>query len=63
MEVKPMLAELVEKIEQKNLTKGKLEGKLEGKFETAEAMLKEGISVEMISRCTGLTKEEIDSIT
>jgi len=54
----------------KLIEKGKLEGKLEGinegitkgKAETAIAMIKESIPLEMISRCTGLTEEEIASI-
>jgi predicted transposase/invertase (TIGR01784 family) len=45
---------------------GKLEGIKEGenksKRETARAFLKEGVSIEMICRCTGLTEEEIESL-
>ncbi|MBN2435639.1 MAG: transposase, partial [Spirochaetes bacterium] len=41
---------------------GKIEGKLEGKTEAAKALLKEGVSIELISKCTGLSEEEIKSI-
>lgn len=77
MEVKPMLAELVEKIEKKNLKEGERRGEIRGekrgekrgeirgekkaKLETAQAMLKEGIPIAMVSKCTGLTAEEITS--
>ena len=41
---------------------GKEEGFSEGKKETAKNMLKEKISVETIMKCTGLSKEEIETI-
>ncbi|HRX16056.1 MAG TPA: Rpn family recombination-promoting nuclease/putative transposase [Spirochaetota bacterium] len=58
MEVKPMLAELVEKIKNENWN----EGKIEGKTETARAMLKDGFSVANISKYTGLSEKEITAI-
>ena len=41
---------------------GKIEGKIEEKLETARNSLKEGLSVEMISKITGLSKEEIEAL-
>jgi len=41
---------------------GKMEGKIEEKIETAKTGLKEGLSVEMILKLTGLTKEEIEKL-
>ena len=39
--------------------KGKAEGKAEGKVETARNALAEGLSIDIISKITGLTLEEI----
>ena len=48
------------------IKEGKLEGIKEGKrestLETAKALLKENVSIDIISRTTGLTKEEINSL-
>ncbi|NOU19132.1 MAG: DNA repair protein [Bacteroidales bacterium] len=41
---------------------GKLEGKKEEKIEIAKNSLKEGLSVELIIKLTGLTKKEIEKI-
>jgi predicted transposase/invertase (TIGR01784 family) len=41
---------------------GKFEGKFEEKIETARAGLKEGLSVELIMKLTGLSKEEIENL-
>jgi predicted transposase/invertase (TIGR01784 family) len=38
------------------------EGKIEGKIETAAVMKKDGISVDTISKYTGLSKDEIDKL-
>lgn len=40
----------------------KEEGKLEGKQEDAQKMLAEGLSVELISRITGLSLQEIEKL-
>ena len=58
-----MLAELVEKIEKENFKKGEKKGEKKGRIETAKAMIKDGLSVTSISKYTGLSEEEIDSIT
>lgn len=41
---------------------GNIQGKIEGKIETAKTGLKEGLSVEIIMKITGLTKEEIEKL-
>ncbi len=41
---------------------GKLEGKIEGKIETAMAMKTEGFSSAQISKCTGLSTDEIEAL-
>ena len=38
---------------------GIAEGKAEGRVETARAMKTEGLPIEVIARCTGLTQEQI----
>ena len=42
---------------------GLAEGKAEGKAEVAKAMLKNGLTVEMVMSCTGLSKEEINGLS
>lgn len=42
--------------------RGRAEGKAEGKAEVARAMLKNGLSVEMVAACTGLSSEEIQNL-
>ena len=39
--------------------KGKAEGKNEARCETARNLLKEGLSVDLICRTTGLSEEEV----
>ena len=45
---------------------GKDEGRLEGAhlkaIESAENLIKEGVSLEVISRCTGLSLEEVEEL-
>ena len=41
---------------------GERKGKLEGKIEVAKNGLKEGCPIEMISKITGLTADEIESL-
>jgi DNA repair protein RadC len=54
--------EAVRVAEEKSLKKGKLEGKKEEKIEIAKNSIKEGLSVELIIKLTGLTKREIEKI-
>ena len=42
---------------------GLAEGKAEGKAEVAKAMLKNGLTVEMVMSCTGLSKKEVEDLT
>jgi len=42
------------------ITEGRAEGIAEGRAETARAMKAEGIAVSVISKCTGLTAEQIE---
>ena len=42
--------------------KGKIEGKIEGKMETAKNLKNLGVATEIISKSTGLSKEEIDKL-
>lgn len=50
----------LEKGMEKGMAEGKAEGKSEMQREAAVAMLKEGLSVDLIERITKLSKEEID---
>ena len=43
--------------------RGEARGKAEGKAEVAKAMLKNGLPVEMVMSCTGLSKEEVEALT
>ena len=40
---------------------GKIEGKKEGKLEVAKNLLKEGMTIEKISKITGLTEQQIEN--
>ncbi len=42
--------------------RGEARGKAEGKAEVAKAMLKNGLPVEMVMSCTGLSKEEVEAL-
>ena len=57
---------IAEKLEKKGMEKGIAEGmekgKAEGKTEVALGMLKEGMSIEVVSRITGLSEEEIERL-
>ena len=44
---------------EKALSEGKAEGKNEARCETARNLLKEGLSVDLICRTTGLSEEEV----
>lgn len=40
---------------------GKIEGKKEGKLEVAKNLLMEGMTIEKISKITGLTEQQIEN--
>ncbi len=42
---------------------GEAKGRAEGKAEVAKAMLKNGLSVDMVMSCTGLSKKEVEELT
>ena len=44
------------------LAEGLAEGTAEAKADTARAMLKEGLAIELIAKCTGLTTEQITEL-
>ena len=46
-------------IREEGRIEGRIEGKIEGKKETAQAALREGLSVEMVAKITGLSLEEV----
>ena len=52
----------VEEAEMKGVTKGKAEGKVEEQRQIAANFKKQGVNVETIAQCTGLSVEEIDEL-
>jgi len=48
--------------EAKGKIEGKIEGRIEGRIEVARTGLKEGLSIEMIMKLTGLTEKEIEKL-
>jgi flagellar biosynthesis/type III secretory pathway protein FliH len=46
----------------KGEAKGKAEGKAESKAEIARAMKSNGLSIDIIKQCTGLSEEEINAL-
>ncbi|MBQ0087425.1 MAG: hypothetical protein KBS72_07065, partial [Bacteroidales bacterium] len=42
--------------------KGRAEGKAEGKAETALAMLANGLDIALVSKCTGLSEQQIKEL-
>ena len=44
------------------IEKGKMEGKMEGKIETAKNLLRNGVSVDVISRSTGLSIQDLQKL-
>jgi predicted transposase/invertase (TIGR01784 family) len=60
-EVEAKLEEAQAKAEEAQL-KAKTEGRAEGKIEVAKRMLNDNLSVELISKFTGLTQEELDNL-
>jgi predicted transposase/invertase (TIGR01784 family) len=51
-----------EEAQLKAKTEGRAEGRAEGKIEVAKRMLNDNLSVELISKFTGLTQEELDNL-
>jgi predicted transposase/invertase (TIGR01784 family) len=51
-----------EKAQLKAKTEGRAEGRAEVKIEVAKRMLNDNLSVELISKFTGLTQEELDNL-
>ena len=52
----------LEEAREKGLAAGIAKGKKESILETAKKFLKEKVDIDIISKCTGLTKEEINSL-
>ena len=44
------------------LREGRLEGEREAKFETAKKMLENKIPIDLITKCTSLSLEEVNSL-
>lgn len=68
VEVQTQLAEAQAKAEEaqaksgKAQLKAKAEGRTEGKIEVAKRMLNDNLSVELISKFTGLSQDEVDKL-
>jgi len=59
-----MLSELAKKVNQNAVKAAKaenayLEGELKGKLDTAKALLRDGVPLKTVIRCTGLTEEQL----
>ena len=52
----------LEEAREKGLAVGIAKGKKESILETAKKLLKEKVNIDIISKCTGLTKEEINNL-
>ena len=52
----------VEEAEVKGMKKGKLEGKAEGQRQIAANLKNQGVNIETIAQCTGLSVEEINGL-
>ena len=44
------------------IAKGRTEGIAEGKIETARNMLKNGLSADLITKCTGISAQQISEL-
>ena len=49
--------------EAKGRAEGEAKGRAERNVEIAKAMLKKGLTVEMVMSCTGLSKKEVEELT
>ena len=47
---------------QAGMEAGLAEGRHDARIESAENFIKEGVSLEVISRCTGLSLEEVEEL-
>jgi flagellar hook-basal body complex protein FliE len=61
---KTMLSELAKKVNQNAIKAAKadnayLEGEQKGKLDTAKAMLRDGVPLATVIRCTGLTEDQL----
>ncbi|MDC9593027.1 Rpn family recombination-promoting nuclease/putative transposase [Xenorhabdus sp. IM139775] len=61
-EDKNMVMTIAEELKQEGRREGREEGRKEAKLETARAFLQNGVSVEIIIRSTGLSREQIDAL-
>lgn len=65
-EYKTMLTTIAEQLEQKGIEKGIEKGREEGRNEALIAMtrslLQQGVDLNIIMQCTGLTREKIESL-
>ena len=64
-EVDSMLCDVIENARHEKdilIAKGKAEGKIECKIETARALLLEGVPIDIIIKCTNLSKLQIRDI-
>ncbi|WP_233567467.1 PD-(D/E)XK nuclease family transposase, partial [Parabacteroides sp. AM58-2XD] len=52
----------VEEAEVKGMKKGKLEGKAEGQRQIAANLKNQGVNIEIIAQCTGLSVEDINEL-
>ncbi|WP_081632759.1 transposase, partial [Xenorhabdus nematophila] len=55
------LMTIAEQLEQKGREQGRTEGKVEGKLETASALLRYGVSLDIIVTSTGLSRDKIEA--
>ena len=54
--------EAIEEGRKEGIEKGKIEGRLEGIIETAKKMLCDKLSIESVSKYTGLTFKEVEKL-
>ncbi|RAW76081.1 transposase [Photorhabdus sp. S15-56] len=61
-----MLMTIAEQLEQKGREQGRVEGRVEGreegKLETACALLRHGVSLDIIVTSTGLSRDKIEAL-
>ncbi|WP_387692460.1 Rpn family recombination-promoting nuclease/putative transposase [Photorhabdus sp. RM71S] len=57
-----MLMTIAEQLEQKGLERGIEQGREEGKVETAQALLRHGVSLDIIVTSTGLSRDKIEAL-
>ncbi|PQQ36559.1 hypothetical protein C6H68_18650 [Photorhabdus luminescens] len=57
-----MLMTIAEQLEQKGLERGIELGREKGKVETARALLRHGVSLDIIVTSTGLSRDKIETL-